>query len=231
MNAKSHPAGRRGAGLPRPPARHRGADRALAHPPPGRRRASGPGCAASRRRRACEIGGVAIEGVQTKGAMATDMALSATGLRQVPRPARRARHHPDRAALADRASRSGRTTGGTCSNSFAILLNYTELALITVGLTYVIAAGDIDLSVGAVLALAGSDRGLFPEGARRRPGDRGGDRPARRHVPPGWSTRRHGRLQAAGLHRHARHVLHRPRRSPPGSSPASSSPAGPRATT
>jgi ribose transport system permease protein len=42
------------------------------------------------------------------------------------------------------------------SNSFAILLNYTELALLTVGLTYVIACGDIDLSVGAVLALAGS---------------------------------------------------------------------------
>ena len=55
------------------------------------------------------------------------------------------------------------------SNTFAILLNYTELALITVGLTYVIAAGDIDLSVGAVLALAGSDRRLLPEGARRRP--------------------------------------------------------------
>jgi ribose transport system permease protein len=41
------------------------------------------------------------------------------------------------------------------SNTFAILLNYTELAILTVGLTYVIACGDIDLSVGAVLALAG----------------------------------------------------------------------------
>lgn len=47
------------------------------------------------------------------------------------------------------------------SNSFAILLNYTELALITIGLTYVIAAGDIDLSVGAVLALAGSTAAYF----------------------------------------------------------------------
>ena len=95
-------------------AAHRRADRALAHPPPGRRRASGPGCAASRRRRAYEIGGVAIEGVQTKGAMATDMALSATRPRQVPRPARRARHHPDRGAVAGRPLRSGPTTGGTC---------------------------------------------------------------------------------------------------------------------
>ena len=42
------------------------------------------------------------------------------------------------------------------ANTFAILLNYTEVALITIGLTFVIAAGDIDLSVGAVLALAGS---------------------------------------------------------------------------
>jgi ribose transport system permease protein len=41
------------------------------------------------------------------------------------------------------------------SNTFAILLNYTELAILTIGLTYVIACGDIDLSVGAILALAG----------------------------------------------------------------------------
>ncbi|MGO7624517.1 ABC transporter permease, partial [Rhizobium ruizarguesonis] len=42
-----------------------------------------------------------------------------------------------------------------------ILLNYTELALITVWLTYVIAAVDIDLSVCAVLALAGSTAAYF----------------------------------------------------------------------
>ena len=46
-------------------------------------------------------------------------------------------------------------------NTFAILLNYTELALLTVGLTYVIACGDIDLSVGAVLAFAGSTAAYF----------------------------------------------------------------------
>ena len=38
-------------------------------------------------------------------------------------------------------------------NSFRDLLNFTEVALLTIGLTYVIAAGDIDLSVGAILAL------------------------------------------------------------------------------
>ena len=37
-----------------------------------------------------------------------------------------------------------------------MLLDFTEVALLTIGLTYVIANGDIDLSVGAVLALAGS---------------------------------------------------------------------------
>ena len=96
-------------------------------------------------------------------------------------------------------------------NSFAILLNYTELALLTIGLTYVIAAGDIDLSVGAVLALAGSTAayclkvlGLDPVTAVRWACS-----PA---LAAGLvNALAHGRLRAAGLHRHARHVLHRPR--------------------
>jgi ribose transport system permease protein len=46
-------------------------------------------------------------------------------------------------------------------NTFAILLNYTEVAILTIGLTYVIACGDIDLSVGAVLAFAGSTTAYF----------------------------------------------------------------------
>lgn len=109
---------------------------------------------------AYEIGGIAVEGVQTKGAMATDMALSATGL---------GRFLARRDALAIVLAALLWLTGlalrpdywWNLSNSFAILLNYTELALITVGLTYVIAAGDIDLSVGAVLALAGSTAAYF----------------------------------------------------------------------
>ena len=111
------------------------------------------------------------------------------------------------------ASPSGPTTGGTCRTRFAILLNYTELALIAVGLTYVIAAGDIDLSVGAVLALAGSAAAYCAEGARAR--SAGGDRarPRRRRRSPASSTALLTVwLRAAGLHRHARHVLHRPRR-------------------
>jgi ribose transport system permease protein len=109
---------------------------------------------------AYEMGGVALEGVQTKGAMATDTALSATGL---------GKFLARRDALAIILMGVLWLTGlalrpdywWNLSNTFAILLNYTELALVTVGLTYVIAAGDIDLSVGAVLALAGSTAAYF----------------------------------------------------------------------
>lgn len=104
---------------------------------------------------ALEVGGVAIEGVQTKGAMASDKALTARGF---------GKFLARRDALAIILTVILWLVGlylrpdywAFLPNTFAILLNYTELALITVGLTYVIAAGDIDLSVGAVLALAGS---------------------------------------------------------------------------
>ena len=104
---------------------------------------------------AYEIGGVAIEGVQTKGAMASDQALSARGFGKF-----LARRDSLAIILAIVLWLIGLYLRPdywwNLPNTFAILLNYTELALIAVGLTYVIAAGDIDLSVGAVLALAGS---------------------------------------------------------------------------
>ncbi|ODT08488.1 MAG: sugar ABC transporter permease [Mesorhizobium sp. SCN 65-20] len=108
---------------------------------------------------AYEIGGVALEGVQTRGAV-TEISLSATWL---------GKFLARRDALAIILAALLWLTGlalrpdywWNLSNTFAILLNYTELALITVGLTYVIAAGDIDLSVGAVLALAGSTAAYF----------------------------------------------------------------------
>ena len=125
------------------------------HSPPGAGRASGHGCAASRHRRRSKSGGVAIEGAQTKGAMATDRALTARGF---------GKFLARRDALAIILTVILWMVGlylrpdywWHLPNTFAILLNYTELALIAVGLTYVIAAGDIDLSVGAVLALAGA---------------------------------------------------------------------------
>lgn len=109
---------------------------------------------------AYEMGGVALEGVQTKGAMASDRELTATGF---------GKFLARRDALAIILTILLWLTGLTLrpdywwnlSNTFAILLNYTELALIAVGLTYVIAAGDIDLSVGAVLALSGSTAAYF----------------------------------------------------------------------
>ncbi|MDH4247687.1 MAG: ABC transporter permease [Deltaproteobacteria bacterium] len=45
---------------------------------------------------------------------------------------------------------------GNLDNSFNLLLAFTEVALMTIGMSYVIGNGDIDLSVGAVLALSGS---------------------------------------------------------------------------
>jgi ribose transport system permease protein len=41
-------------------------------------------------------------------------------------------------------------------NSFTILLAFSEIALLAVGLSFVMANGDIDLSVGSVLALSGA---------------------------------------------------------------------------
>jgi ribose transport system permease protein len=101
-----------------------------------------------------EVGGVAIEAPQTKGAMATDRDFEARGLRKF---------LTRRDALAISLTALLWLIGlylrpdywALMPNTFAILLNYTEIALVAVGLTYVLAAGDIDLSVGAVLALAG----------------------------------------------------------------------------
>ncbi len=105
--------------------------------------------------RLLETGGIAIEGAQTKGTMAADIAVSARGF---------GKFLARRDALAIILTVILWLIGlylrpdywAFLPNTFAILLNYTELALIAVGLTFVIAAGDIDLSVGAVLALAGS---------------------------------------------------------------------------
>jgi ribose transport system permease protein len=103
-----------------------------------------------------DMGGVAIEGVQTRGSIASDTALAARTMV--------GRFFARRDALAISLAILLWLIGlylrpdywHHLPNTFAILLNYTELALLTLGLTFVIANGDIDLSVGAVLALAGS---------------------------------------------------------------------------
>jgi ribose transport system permease protein len=45
---------------------------------------------------------------------------------------------------------------GSLDNSFSLLLAFTEIGLLATGLTFVIANGDIDLSVGSVLAFSGA---------------------------------------------------------------------------
>ena len=102
-----------------------------------------------------ESGGVAIEGVQTRGSMAHDKALNARGL---------GKFLARRDSLAITLVFILWLVGlflrpdywWNLDNTFAVLLNFTEVALLSIGLTYVIACGDIDLSVGAILALSGS---------------------------------------------------------------------------
>jgi len=102
-----------------------------------------------------ETGGIAIEGVQTKGTVASDKAMGASNLGKL--FARR-----DAAAiliaivlwLAGLYLRPD--FWGGLDNSFNLVLAFTEVALLSIGLTFVIANGDIDLSVGAVLAMSGA---------------------------------------------------------------------------
>ena len=164
------PAGAVPAFLGLHPAR-RGADRALDHPRAGcsarllglaARQAA---AAAARDRRHRHRGRC-----RPRAAMATDTALARTRLRQVPGAARRAGHHPGGRAVARRASISGPTSGGTCTTPSPSCSTSPSWRCSPIGLTYVIANGDIDLSVGAVLALAGADRGVPDEGAGLRPG-------------------------------------------------------------
>ena len=155
VNATQPVAGRRRAGLSGPHPRHCRADRALHHQAPGSRPAVG---------------------------MAARQAAAAAGRDRRHRHRRR----PDPGHDGERQGARRRRGFGkflarrdalaiilvavlwftgfylrpdywwNLPNTFAILLNFTEVALLTIGLTYVIACGDIDLSVGAILALAGS---------------------------------------------------------------------------
>jgi ribose transport system permease protein len=102
-----------------------------------------------------DSGGIALVGARTTGSTASDAAMAARSAV--------GRFLSRRDALAILLSFVLWGAGlalrpdywWNLSNTFAILLNYTELAILTIGLTYVIACGDIDLSVGAILALAG----------------------------------------------------------------------------
>jgi ribose transport system permease protein len=99
-------------------------------------------------------GDIAIAGVQTKGAAMTDRAIAAKG------PLAAFLGRRDAAAilltlalwLAGFALRPDFWAG--LDNTFAMLTAFTEIGILCIGLTFVIAAGDIDLSVGSVLAFS-----------------------------------------------------------------------------
>lgn len=106
-----------------------------------------------------DVGGIAIQGAQTFGAIASARAMEARGLAAF-------FHRRDAAAiiltvvlwLVGFVLRPD--FWGGIDNSFNLLLAFSEVALLCIGLTFVIANGDIDLSVGSVLALSGSVAGF-----------------------------------------------------------------------
>lgn len=108
---------------------------------------------------AVDEGGVAIEGAQTRGTRATARP-QARGL---------AAFLQRRDAAAILLAAALWLTGlalrpdywGGIDNGFNLLLAFTEVALLGIGLTFVIANADIDLSVGAILALAGATAAFF----------------------------------------------------------------------
>jgi ribose transport system permease protein len=104
---------------------------------------------------ALEIGGIAISGAQTKGTTAQARGVGARGLRAF-------FHRRDAAAILLTIALWALGMWfrpdfwGSLDNTFAMFLAFTEIGLLAVGLTFVIANGDIDLSVGSILAFAGA---------------------------------------------------------------------------
>jgi ribose transport system permease protein len=102
-----------------------------------------------------DIGGVAISGAQTRGTVAQSRGVGKRGLAAFI-------YRRDAAAVLLMIALwlfglwARPDFWGGLDNSFATLLAFSEIALLAVGLTFVMANGDIDLSVGSVLALSGA---------------------------------------------------------------------------
>jgi ribose transport system permease protein len=100
-------------------------------------------------------GGIAISQPATKGTRSQSRGVGARGWRALI-------HRRDAAAilLAVALWLAGLCLRpdfwGSLDNTFNLALAFTEIALLAIGLTFVIANGDIDLSVGSVLALSAS---------------------------------------------------------------------------
>ena len=116
------------------------------------------------------------------------------------------------------------STGGsvnflTIRNSQNILVAIVPVLLLGLGQTFVIIAAGIDLSVGWVMSLASvlsalAMRGAFNAGVPLFPAVLVGLRRRRRRRGGGRLRQRghHRQTEGAGLHRHARHFVHRARR-------------------
>ena len=102
-----------------------------------------------------DLGGVALAGAQTRGATVQARGLGKRGLAAF-------FYRRDAAAVILTIALwlfglwARPDFWGGLDNSFAILLAFSEIALLAVGLSFVMANGDIDLSVGSVLALSGA---------------------------------------------------------------------------
>jgi ribose transport system permease protein len=106
-----------------------------------------------------DTGGIAIVGVQTKATVADTTYDSG--------PLARLFTRRDTAAVIIAAILWGiglylrPDFWASLDNTFNLMLAFTEVGLLSIGLTYVIANGDIDLSVGSVLALSGATAAFF----------------------------------------------------------------------
>jgi len=102
-----------------------------------------------------DLGEAAIVGAQTRGSTAEARATTARGLR-----AWLARRDAAAVLLTIALWLVGLALRpdfwASLDNTFTLLLAFTEIGLVATGLTFVIANGDIDLSVGSVLAFSGA---------------------------------------------------------------------------
>lgn len=105
-------------------------------------------------------GEAAIVGAQTKGARTDASGMGARGLK-----AFLARRDAAAIMLAIALWLIGfwlrPDFWGSLDNSFSLLLAFTEIALISIGLTFVLANGDVDLSVGSIIAFSGATVGFL----------------------------------------------------------------------
>ena len=154
-----------------------------------------------------DLGGIAIAGAQTRGTTAQARGLGKRGLAAFI-------YRRDAAAvilvvvlwLFGLWARPD--FWGGLDNSFTILLAFSEIALLAVGLTFVMANGDIDLSVGSVLALSGAVAAVIMKDTELRPARRRRSPRSSSACWPGVDQRLADRLcRPARLHRDARHVL------------------------